>query len=73
MFDKLRENYDIYRVFTTGCGMGSAMSFYTATCNMGDDPLISSFATNGTGIRWNQDDIKGWPEITSYSSQKYAG
>jgi len=68
---KLGENelYDTSRVFFTGCSMGSAESFYQATClksELGND--LTAFATHSTGVKIKGDGLRFPPDIydTSY-------
>jgi len=51
--------YDASKMFTSGCSMGSAMSFYSATCltKMFDPSVISAFATHSTGYKIKGDGI----------------
>jgi len=51
--------YDPSKIFTSGCEMGSAFSFYSATCltKMFDPSVISAFATHSTGYKIKGDGI----------------
>ena len=50
---KSPDTYDMSRVFTSGCSMGSAFSFYSASCLAKSLPQghITAFATHSTGIK----------------------
>jgi hypothetical protein len=51
-FAKSPETYDMSRVFTSGCSMGSAFSGYIGNCLKKWDPTqISAFATHSTGLK----------------------
>merc|ERR1711862_145501 len=51
-FAKSPETYDVSRVFTSGCSMGSAFSGYIGNCLKKWDPSqISAFATHSTGLK----------------------
>jgi hypothetical protein len=50
------ETYDVSRLFTSGCSMGSAFSGYSANCLKQWDPSqISAFATHSTGLKYKGD------------------
>lgn len=62
--------FDTSRMFFSGCSMGSAESFYQATCMKklyGDS--ISAFATHSTGLKIKGDDLHFPPDEynTSYA------
>lgn len=50
---KLSENskYDLNRIFTSGCSMGSAFSEFTAPCLKSKGFQISAYATHSTGLK----------------------
>lgn len=49
---KSPEKYDVSRVFTSGCSMGSAFSGYMGNCLKKWEPQqISAFATHSTGLK----------------------
>jgi len=57
---KLSENpkYDLSRIFTSGCSMGSAFSQFTAPCLKSKGFTISAFATHSTGLKVKGDGLK---------------
>lgn len=57
---KLSENskYDLGRIFTAGCSMGSAFSQFTAPCLKDDGFTISAFATHSTGLKVKGDGLR---------------
>lgn len=53
---KSPEKYDLTKLFTSGCSMGSAFSGYSANCLKHWDPdQISAFATHSTGLKMKGD------------------
>merc|ERR1711920_579473 len=56
---KSPETYDVARVFTSGCSMGSAFSGYIGNCLKKWDPAqISAFATHSTGLKKKGDGVR---------------
>merc|ERR1712190_383214 len=56
---KSPETYDVSRVFTSGCSMGSAFSGYIGNCLKKWDPTqISAFATHSTGLKKKGDGVR---------------
>lgn len=54
--------YDVSRVFTAGCSMGSAFSIFSSGCLKQDGLSISAFATHSTGLKKKGDGIGMPPE-----------
>merc|ERR1712045_638440 len=63
---KSPETYDVTRVFTSGCSMGSAFSGYMGNCLKKWNPQqISAFATHSTGLKKKGDGVhlpENWGE-----------
>jgi hypothetical protein len=63
---KSPETYDVNRVFTSGCSMGSAFSGYIGNCLKHWNPQqISAFATHSTGLKKKGDGVhlpENWGE-----------
>jgi len=57
---KLSENpmYDLSRIFTSGCSMGSAFSQFTTPCLKSKGFTISAFATHSTGLKVKGDGLR---------------
>merc|ERR1712083_829851 len=56
---KSPETYDVTRVFTSGCSMGSAFSGYMGNCLKKWNPQqISAFATHSTGLKKKGDGVR---------------
>merc|ERR1712087_446866 len=56
---KSPKTYDVTRVFTSGCSMGSAFSGYMGNCLKKWNPQqISAFATHSTGLKKKGDGVR---------------